>query len=258
PAVIAERLGVTVVSDFRSRDVAGGGQGAPLVPMADAMLFGNPDGPRALLNIGGMANITFVPRRGSLDGVMAFDTGPGVAVIDAVVRAIDPAAPFDQQGARATRGRAVSPVVDRLLGHAFFSERPPKSTGREAFGAPLADDLVRSVRTASGGDDDCVATAVALTARSIAEQSTRWLPGPIGEMVMSGGGTRNPALVAALTSLLPGVRLVSFDQLFFDGDAKEAVAFAYLGHLTLQGRAGNVPSATGARGPRVLGRITPA
>src|SRR2546429_1199122 len=128
PAVIAERVGVRVVSDFRSRDVAAGGQGAPLVPLADVMLFGDPQGGRLLLNIGGMANVTWVPRRGVLEGALAFDTGPGVAVIDAVVRRLDPDAPYDQDGERARRGRPAAKVLEALLTDAFFAQAPPKST----------------------------------------------------------------------------------------------------------------------------------
>src|SRR5438552_7915212 len=129
-AVMAERLGVRVVSDFRSRDVAAGGQGAPLVPLADVMLFGDSERGRLLLNLGGMANVTWGPRRGVLDGALAFDTGPGVAVIDAVARRLDPAAPYDRDGERARRGRPALKVLDALLADAFFSRPPPKSTGR--------------------------------------------------------------------------------------------------------------------------------
>src|SRR5207247_4449283 len=129
-AVLAERLGVRVVSDFRSRDVAAGGQGAPLVPLADVMLFGDPERGRLLLNLGGMANVTWVPRRGVLDGALACDTGPGVAVIDAVVRRLDPDAPYDRDGERAPRGRPAGEVLEALLAAAFFSRPPPQRPGR--------------------------------------------------------------------------------------------------------------------------------
>ncbi len=260
PATLAERLGVQVVSDFRSRDVAGGGQGAPLVPVADAMLFGHPTRGRALLNIGGIANVTWVPKRGALDGVMAFDTGPGVAVIDAVARLADSTQPYDRDGARAARGSAVAAVVDELIAHPYFAASPPKSTGREAFGGDVALRLVALVRShrSEASDDDCVATAVELTARSIASAFARWLPGdPTRDLVVSGGGARNPTLLARVRTLLPDWPVRLFDEEFFDGDAKEAVAFAYLGWRTLHGLAGNVPTATGAVGPRVLGSITP-
>jgi anhydro-N-acetylmuramic acid kinase len=260
PATIAERLGVRVVSDFRARDVAAGGQGAPLVPMADVMLFGAEHHPRVLLNIGGMANVTWVPRGGALEGVLAFDTGPGVAVIDAVVRALIPGLAFDEGGRHAAAGSPAPEIVDELLDAAFFAAPPPKSTGREVFGATYAAQLVAAVRRRrpDASADDCIATAVLLTARSIAGQVRRWLPDfHTGDLVASGGGTRNPAVIASLSRELGGVPVGRFDDVFFDGDAKEAVAFAYLGWRTLHGLAGNVPGATGAVVGRVLGSVTP-
>lgn len=260
PAVIAERVGLTVVSDFRARDVAAGGQGAPLVPVADALLFAAPDRPRVLLNIGGMANVTWVPPGGGADRVAAFDTGPGVAVVDAVVRLERPGLAFDTEGALALAGRAEDALVTDLLGDPFFAAPPPKSTGRETFGEAFARGLVREIRVRRPGAtaEDCVATATALTVATIADQVRRWLPADGAEVVVSGGGARNPAIVGGLASALGGRTLTRFDDLFFDGDAKEAVAFALLGWLTLRGRPGNVPGATGARGARVLGRVTPA
>ena len=259
PAVIAERVGVRVVSDFRARDVAAGGQGAPLVPLADVMLFGDPERGRLLLNLGGMANVTWVPRRGVLDGALAFDTGPGVAVIDAVVRRLDPDAPYDRDGERARRGRPAVKVLEALLADAFFSRPPPKSTGREMFGMAYADRLVEQVRAAGGSDNDAVATACALTVESIARALERWTPvAPDADLVISGGGARNPALVEMLAARVRPRPVVGFDQRFFDGDAKEAVAFAFLGWLTVNARPGNLPAATGARGPRILGHVTPA
>jgi len=259
PAVLAERLGVPVVSDFRSRDVAAGGQGAPLVPLADVMLFGDPQGGRLLLNIGGMANVTWVPRRGVLEGALAFDTGPGVAVIDAVVRRLDPDAPYDRDGERARRGRPAPKALEALLADAFFAQAPPKSTGRETFGIAYAERLIERVREAGGSDNDAVATATALTVESIARALERWTPAPPdAELVISGGGARNPALVEMLAARVRPRPVVAFDQRFFDGDAKEAVAFAFLGWLTVNARPGNLPAATGARGPRILGHVTPA
>lgn len=258
PARIAERLGVTVVSDFRSRDVAAGGQGAPLVPMADAMLFGHPDRGRVLLNLGGMANLTWVPQRGSLDGVIAFDTGPGVAALDAIARHADPTQPFDVGGKRAARGTVKEEVAASLLERDYFAVRPPKSTGREQFGEAYAMGLLRRVREAGGSDDDALATALAVTVRSIAHALERWVPVPAEvDLVVSGGGARNPVLLAQLEAALGSLPIARFDDMFFDGDAKEAAAFAYLGWMTLEGRAGNVREATGAEGSRVLGSITP-
>lgn len=256
PAVLAERFGVRVVSNFRSRDVAAGGQGAPLVPMADVLLFAAPDRARVLLNLGGMANITYVPRRAQEQGVLAFDTGPGVAVIDGVARLVDRRRGFDRDGLIAAQGRANEAMLADLLGDPFFAAAPPKSTGRERFGDDYARELHRRVPGADG-----VATAVELTARSVAAAVDRWVPGD-AEVVASGGGCHHPGLMAALArclDALPGSHpLRRFDELFFPGDAKEAVAFALLGYLTLHGQPGNVPGATGATGPRVLGSVTPA
>lgn len=256
PAVLAERFGVRVVSGFRARDVAAGGQGAPLVPMADVLLFAAAAGPRILLNLGGMANLTYVPRRAEEDGVLAFDTGPGVAIIDAVARLVDGREAFDRDGRMAARGAPDERVLTELLADEFFAAPPPKSTGRERFGDQYATRLHARVPGADG-----VATAVELTARTVAGAIERWILVDT-EVVASGGGCHHPGLMAALERHLARHRaahpLRRFDDLFFPGDAKEAVAFALLGYLTLHGQPGNIPAATGARGPRVLGTVTPA
>ena len=255
PAVLAERFGVRVVSGFRARDVAAGGQGAPLVPMADVLLFASADGPRVLLNLGGMANLTYVERRALEDGVLAFDTGPGVAVIDATARLVDQRRSYDRDGKIAARGTADEGMLGELLADPFFAAPPPKSTGRERFGDRYAQALHDRVPGA-----DAVATAVELTARTVADAVGRWTPAGV-EVVASGGGCHHPGLMAALGRHLAarkGHSLRRFDDLFFPGDAKEAVAFALLGYLTLHGQPGNVPAATGAGGPRVLGSVTPA
>src|SRR6266550_3340195 len=176
PAVLAERIGVRVVSDFRARDVAAGGQGAPLVPLADVMLFGHPERGRLLLNLGGMANVTWVPRRGVTAGAIAFDTGPGVAVIDAVTRRLDPDLPFDRDGERARGGRPMPRALDTLLGDPYFAASPPKSTGRERFGLEFADRLIELVREAGGSDNDAIATATALSAEAVGRAIERWIP----------------------------------------------------------------------------------
>jgi anhydro-N-acetylmuramic acid kinase len=260
PAVLAERFRVPVVSDFRSRDIAAGGQGAPLVTIADACLFADPQRGRALLNLGGMANVTWVPRLGVLEGVIAFDTGPGMAVIDAAVRSLLPELQYDEDGKLGARGRVYEEVVTALLGDPFFALPPPKSTGRERFGASFVAKLIAAVRASfpGAGAEDIVATAVELAARSVADQIERWLPREErSELVVSGGGVKNRTLMKRLAECLPRWDLVRFDEIFFDSDAKEAAAFAFLGWLTLQSRPGNLAQATGARGPRVLGRITP-
>src|SRR5918999_102181 len=255
PAVLAERFGVRVVSGFRPRDVAAGGQGAPLVPMADVLLFAAPDAPRILLNLGGMANLTYVERRAQDEGVLAFDTGPGVALIDATARMVDGSLSYDRDGAIAARGAVNEAVLAELLADSFFTAPPPKSTGRERFGDEYAAKLYRRLP-----GPDAVATAVELTARTVAAAVGQWTP-PGVEVVASGGGCHHPILMTSLGRHLGNQGqhpLRRFDELFFPGDAKEAVAFALLGYLTLHGQPGNVPAATGATGSRVLGAITPA
>jgi len=254
PALLAERFGIRVVSGFRGRDLAAGGEGAPLVPIADVLLFGAERQPRILLNLGGMANLTFVPSRAVEEGAFAFDTGPGMALIDGLARLADPALPYDQNGALATRGRVDEALLAELLDDPYFAEPPPKSTGRERFGSAFAGRIVAKAAGADG-----VATAVELTARSVAAAVRRWTPAGT-EVVASGGGCHHPVLWQSLERRLAGDgrALRRFDELFFSGDAKEAVAFALLGYLSLHGQPGNLPAATGARGRRVLGVITPA
>ena len=258
PAVIAERTGLAVVSDFRVRDVAAGGQGAPLVPIADALLFSG-DGWRALQNIGGIGNVTVVPPDGTLASVRAFDTGPGNVVIDAVVRRLDPSKRYDEDGRIAASGTPIESVIDDLLSHPYFAAEPPKSTGRELFDDAYVTTLIERCRAAKrdASDADIIATATSLTARSIADAYRRFLPEPVEEVLVSGGGSKNTTLMAMLARELDGLTVRTFDERFFDAEAKEAVAFALLALLHLESRPGNVPTATGARGSRVLGALTP-
>lgn len=265
-AVIAERTGIDVIEDFRVRDVAAGGEGAPLVAVADALLFGRDDAPRALLNIGGIANVTVVPRLGDVTGVRAFDTGPGVAVIDTITMSlVGPR--YDPEGGFARGGTAIEAVVERMLARDFFRREPPKSTGRETFGNAFALELMESCRAEKPGcgEMDILATATELTARSIALAFERFVPEPISDVLVSGGGTKNEFLLERINEQFavprppfPVRRLLRFDDAFFPQEAKEAVAFAFLGFLHLRGEPGNVPSATGASGPRVLGKRVPA
>jgi len=274
-AVIAERTGLDVVSDFRVRDVAAGGQGAPLVSMADAMLFASTREWRALQNLGGIGNLTIVPPSGGRPraaprgehrpargevAVRAFDTGPGVMVIDGVVRALRPGSRFDVDGALAREGTPIASVVDSLLEDPYFAAPPPKSTGREHFSAAYVASFLARCRGAVSRptDADIVATAVLLTARSVADAYRRFVSEPVTEVLLSGGGACNPVLVESLERSLAPRTVRSFADVYFDGEAKEAVAFALLAALHLAGKPGNVPSATGARGPRVLGKLTPA
>ena len=256
-AVIAERTGLDTVGDFRVADIAAGGQGAPLAPIADALLFSAPSHWRALQNIGGIGNVTIVPPGGDPNGIRAFDTGPGVAVTDAVVESLFPGVTYDRDGHLARKGRAMQEVVDALLRHPYFAAPPPKSTGRELFGADYVRDFIERCRAQdeNASHEDIVATAVELTARSIADAYDRFVRRDVAEVLPSGGGARHPVLMQRLSQLLAPRTVKPFDAVFFDGEAKEAVAFALLAKLCIEGNKGNVPAATGAKATRILGKI---
>ncbi len=272
PFVIAERTGRTVVADFRRRDLAAGGQGAPLVPRAHDLLFGGSDRGRAILNLGGIANVTVLhPRtrsraarsaRATDSGLFAFDTGPANMVLDALTwRFTRGRRRFDRDGAIARRGSADDSLVDRLLRDPYFRRRPPKSTGRERFGERFTERLIALGKRRGMTAADLLATAAELTARSIADGIRRFvLPRvAVDRCFLCGGGVHNVDLVARLRRRLEPHRIAldTTAALGVDPDAVEAVAFALLARDTLDGRAGNVPRATGARGPRVLGAIVP-
>jgi anhydro-N-acetylmuramic acid kinase len=258
PAVIAERTGIDVVSDFRVRDVAAGGQGAPLVSIADAMLFASGSTWRGLQNLGGIGNITVVPPHGEIEGVRAFDTGPGVVVTDGVTHALRPGLAYDVDGKLAKAGRPNMALVNELMAAPYFASPPPKSTGRELFNTDYFTKLIVRCRAEGASDEDIIATAVQLTAESIGDAYRRFIAEPIGEVLVSGGGAKNPALVEAIEKAASPIRVRHFDEVYFDGEAKEAVAFALLGYLHVTKRPGNVPTATGAHGQRILGKLTPA
>ena len=259
-ATIAERTGIPVVSDFRVRDVAAGGEGAPLVPWVDRVLFAVPGRSRILQNIGGMANLTWIPPRGDPAPILAFDTGPGNALIDAAVAlATGGLETYDRDGAWARRGKVREELLAELLANPFFDRPPPKSTGREVFGRPFVEALVRRERPESVEDwADLVATLTALTAESIAGAIDRWVaPRPIDEVVLTGGGAHNAVLKEMIEARLAPVPVRGGDALGIDPDAKEAVAFAALAWAHVTRVPGNVPEATGAAGPRILGSYTP-
>ena len=260
PATIAERTGIAVVSDFRTRDMAAGGQGAPLVPWVDRLLFSLPDRARALQNIGGIGNVTWVPPRGSAADLLAFDTGPGNALMDTAVEiATGGRMTYDRDGRLGAQGVVDEALLADLLRHPYFAAEPPKSTGREEFGRPFVERLVAA--TAPEGDRDwldLVATLTELTARSIADAYRRWiLPRGVEQVVLTGGGARNPTLVRRIRSLLDPLEVVGGEVLGVDPECKEAVAFAVLAWAHLRGIPANVPAATGAAGPCVLGSLTP-
>jgi anhydro-N-acetylmuramic acid kinase len=259
-ATIAERTGVAVVSDFRSRDVAAGGHGAPLVPWVDRALFAVPDRVRALQNLGGIGNVTRVPPRGSDEGVLAFDTGPGNALIDGVVSlATGGTLTYDRDGVLARRGEVDEALLAELLAHPYFQAEPPKSTGRELFGQQMVTRLVEVIRP-EGDQDwlDLVATVTELTARSVAAAYERWLiPRGLDEVIITGGGARNPVLVARIAQLVEPIPVIDGRELGIEPTEKEALAFAILAWAHAHGIPANEPTATGASGPRVLGSYTP-
>jgi anhydro-N-acetylmuramic acid kinase len=258
-AVLAERTGIAVVSDFRSRDVAAGGEGAPLVPLLDWSLFRSPEESRALLNLGGMANVTYLPRGAGVGEVQAFDVGPANAVMDALAELLSGGAlAFDEDGRMAARGRPSAGLVGELLADPFFAQPPPRSTGRERFGRAYAERLRRSGLSRGLTEDDLLATAVELTAAAVAAALARFVaPHGLDAVYASGGGVRNPSLMAAIQRRLAPLPLRTTRELGVPEEGKEALAFAYLAHQTLAGLPGNLPGATGASRPVVLGHITP-
>jgi anhydro-N-acetylmuramic acid kinase len=260
PAVIAERTGITTVADFRARDLAAGGQGAPLAPLLDHRLYAHPDRGRVALNIGGIANITGLPPGCELSGVTAFDTGPGNVLLDAAARMRGLADGFDRDGRIAVGGAVRDALLDKFLAHPFYIRKPPKSADTTDFLNDAARALLRGAEPLS--DADLLATLTDLTARTVNEGIVRFIAvrQPVDEILVSGGGLHNRALRARLEALLAPAKLRDADEVVptVPGDAKEAVLFALLANETLAQRPGNVPAATGAAGPRVLGVVVRA
>ncbi len=255
-SVIAETTGVPVVSDFRPRDVAVGGRGAPLVPFVDYLLFRHPRRGRIALNIGGIANITAIPPGAGPEKVIAFDTGPGNMVIDALVsRHTGGRLKFDRGGRLARRGRVDRALLDELLADPYYRRKPPKTAGREQFGCEFAERLIAAALPLP----DLIATATVLTAAAVACGIRRFVvPAmPATELIVSGGGAHNPEILNYLAALLPGTAIATSAEYGIGIDAKEAIAFAVLGYETWFRRPANLPSATGARRTVVLGKIVP-
>jgi len=266
-SVIAERLRVPVVSDFRPADVAAGGQGAPLVPMLDYCMFRSTKVSRVLVNLGGIGNLTAIPAEAGIDGAMAFDTGPGNMVIDGCMRRLY-GREFDRNGTVARSGKLLQGVLDEILKESYFPAAPPKSCGREQFGEAFVSRLVAMCRKAGGSEDrdeDVIATATALTSVSILDAYRRFVWGHVGqaaplspvEFVVAGGGAKNSTLMRMLEDGLQpmGVKVRLMEELGIPAQAKEGVAFALLAWLSWFGLAGNVPAATGAERAVVLGKI---
>jgi anhydro-N-acetylmuramic acid kinase len=257
PAVIAARTGRDVVADFRPADVALGGEGAPLVPLVDFLLLDRPGVRRAVLNLGGIANVTWLAGSGRPEDVVAFDTGPGNMLSDGLVRRFGLAAEgYDAEGRLARGGAVHEGLLGELLADPFFSIAPPRSTGRERFGEPLVERVARRGGELGLAPADLLATAARLTATSGVEAILRHCGRP-DEVLLCGGGRRNEAMRAELLRLLPDVRLADTDDEGLDGDAKEAIAFAVLAYLAARGLPNHLPHTTGASRVAVLGKLVP-
>jgi anhydro-N-acetylmuramic acid kinase len=255
PSVIAERTGLVTVADFRPRDVAAGGEGAPLAPFFHHAALADASESRVVLNLGGIANVTGLPRGGTPDEVVAFDVGPANALVDAVVQSLSGGGErFDAEGRRAARGRVDGALLERLLDDDYLRRPPPKSTGRERYGLAEAEALLEGWL---GDPDDLVATLVAFTAEAVARACRDFLGGAPDRLLVCGGGARNPAVRAALAAALPGVPVEPSDDHGVPAAAMEAMAFSLMGRNTLLGVPNHLPATTGARGPRVLGEVTP-
>ncbi|MGA2369075.1 MAG: anhydro-N-acetylmuramic acid kinase [Candidatus Korobacteraceae bacterium] len=264
-AIVAAKIGVPVVSDFRPADLAAGGKGAPLVPFLDYVLYRHRRYGRIVQNLGGIGNLTAIPPRALPEQVVAFDTGPGNMVIDAVAEQFFDR-PFDRNGRLAAKGEPIERVLRELLRHPFFRQKPPKTAGREQFGREFVRELLRLCRRAD--DNDIIATATALTALSIGIAVRRFVlpllesedakPARFREFVVSGGGTKNATLMRMIREELAPLkmRVRTTDDFGLPSEAKEATAFALLAYQTWRRLPSNVPSATGAERPAILGKVS--
>jgi anhydro-N-acetylmuramic acid kinase len=257
PAMIAALTGVTTVGDFRSADVAIGGQGAPLAPYCDYMLRRSASKSRVILNIGGISNLTYLPAHGTREDVIAFDAGPGNMAVDALFRALFPRdGDFDEGGVRALAGTASRNTIDALLRHPYFAASPPKSAGHREFGPPFAWALKTTAENDGASGEDVMATAVALTVESIVDAMRRFLPeGGVDEVFVTGGGARNLAILRGLQIALAPIEIQPIDALGIPAEAKEAVDFAFLAREAMLGRTNVIRAVTGASRALVLGTI---
>ncbi len=255
PSTLAKLLETPVVGQFRQADMALGGQGAPLVPYADWALFTEPERARGLLNIGGIANLTVLPPNASIDEVVAFDTGPGNILIDQLAQRLFDVS-YDEDGRLAGKGSVDNSLLAYLLEHPFFHEAPPRSTGREEFGAGFVDAVLSKAESRPTlSDHDILATASALTAASVYHAYRHFVRPTVelDELLVSGGGVRNRFLMTKLADAFSPINVYSSSDVDMEPDAKEAVSFAVLAHETANGRPTNVPKVTGASTPTILG-----
>jgi anhydro-N-acetylmuramic acid kinase len=257
-SIIAARTGITTIGDFRPADMAAGGQGAPLIPFADYLLYRDSLRGRVALNIGGIANVTAIPAHARPEDVFAFDTGPGNMIVDALVeRTTRGREEFDRDARIALSGRTIPELLVRLMREPYLRQKPPKSTGRELFGADYSQELLSWGKRHHAGAADLIRTATIFTPMSIADAFRRFiLPrAHVEELIVAGGGVQNPLMMAQLAASLPGIEVVPASRFGVLPEAKEAFGFALLAYETYHGRPGNLPSATGAKRAAVLGKI---
>lgn len=258
PAIIAERTGITTIANFRPRDIAAGGQGAPLTPAVHALLFRHPRRARLIVNLGGISNVTYLPRGSGYEGIVAFDTGPANMVLDGLMvwhskgRVV-----MDRDGRLAAKGTVDGRLLAKLLAHPYLSQPPPKSTGRELFGAKMIEELIAMPQAKQLAIEDLLATCSRWTAEAVGTVR-RWIAGGIDEVIVGGGGVRNRALMHHLAEVFAPTPVVPFESYGWDSKAFEAVAFAVLAYQTATDQYGNVPSVTGAAHSVLLGCIVPA
>jgi anhydro-N-acetylmuramic acid kinase len=259
PSIIAARTGITTVADFRPADIAQGGQGAPLVPYADYLLYRHEKLGRVSLNLGGIANITIIPASAKPAQILAFDTGPANMLIDALVAHFTRSRQrYDKDARMAQQGRPIPALVDELMRDPYLNVPPPKSTGREHYGYAYLEKFLRLGRRYKAKPNDLIRAATIFTALSIVDALNRFvLPKTqVHQLIVSGGGARNPLIMGQISAALPRIQIVPSSQLGVLEEAKEAFAFAILAYETFHRRASNVPSATGARRPAILGKIS--
>ena len=259
PSVIAERTGITVVADFRPRDIAAGGEGAPLTPYLHYILFNQPKKSTVVVNIGGISNITYIPDR-DFNKIAAFDTGPGNMLIDALVQSLTNGKKgIDKGGAIASKGNINDNLISHLMSHPFINKRPPKTTGREAFGAVMLKDVLRIIKNKRISAEDAIATVTAFTAFSIIHNIKRFIlsRGDVDAIFVGGGGSRNKTILKLMQEAIDAVPVFVFEDVGYSSKAIEAMAFALFAYETIQNIPSNVPTATGAGNPVVMGKIAP-
>lgn len=258
-SIIAERTGITTISNFRTRDIAAGGQGAPMAAFVDWLLLRHPDHWRAMQNIGGIGNVTFLPPLSDTTSQpIAFDTGPGNCLIDSAMSALtDGARTYDHDGLLARNGTVQQDWLRELLAHPYYERRPPKTTGRELFSPAMAARLLDDGRKRGFSAPDIIATITALTTASIADQYRRFAPAPISEVIVAGGGSHNPTMLDMLSREVAPTPVITSESIGLSSDFKEGLIFALLAHETWHNRPDNLPTLTGASVRVVLGQITP-